>query len=139
MWNPWRHLRDLLPHVTVHTHQRLPAGTLGIQQGDIVWLDRDLTQTERRCTLAHEIVHYERGPAPVEVWWREREERAVDQAAARRLVALEQLVDALLWTRQRDELAAELWVDDHTLAALARSLTPAERTWVDSELTRRQG
>lgn len=139
MWNPWRHLRDQLAGVTVHTHHRLPAGTMGLARGDIMWLCRDLTQAERRCTLAHEIIHLERGPAPpAGTWWAEREERAVHRAAARRLITLCELVDALLWAEHTDELAEELWVDSATVTALTESLTPAERAWVETEMNRRR-
>lgn len=138
MWNPWRHLRDQYPGVTVHTHRCLPDGTTGMQRPDIMWLDRRLLQSERRSTLAHEIIHLERGLVP-DARWRGREERAVDTIAARRLVDLDELVDALLWTRQRDELATELWLDAGMLAALVGSITDAERAWIDAELERRQG
>lgn len=66
----------------------------GLTDGRVIWMDPRLTQVQRRCTIAHEAVHCERG-VPADA----REERAVEVIAARRLVALDALVDALVWSR----------------------------------------
>ena len=63
-----------------------------------------------------------------------REEETVERIAARRLIALDHLVDVLRWTRSTREVAAELWVDVPMLQALGRSLTDAERAWIDEQL-----
>ncbi|GGB22253.1 hypothetical protein GCM10011489_08050 [Gordonia jinhuaensis] len=65
---------------------------------------------------------------------RAREELTVERIAARRLIALDHLVDVLRWTRSTGEVAAELWVDVPMLQALGRSLTDAERAWIDEQL-----
>ena len=68
---------------------------------------------------------------------RAREELTVERIAARRLVALEQLVDVLCWTRRTEEVADELWVDVPMLVALVQSLTDTERQWIDKQLEQR--
>lgn len=92
---------------------------------------------ERRCTIAHELVHDERRIFPVDRVLRAREELRVERIAARRLIALERLVDALVWTRRTEEVAEELWVDVPMLVALVQSLTDTERTWIDDQLRER--
>lgn len=83
-----------------------------------------LLQTERRSTLTHELVHLERGPG---VCGHEaREERAVEVEAARRLIDLAQLVDAVKWTDDVHELAFELWVDPDTVRIRLRSMPEHE-------------
>ena len=50
----------------------------------VIELSRDLLEVERTCTLAHELVHLERGP--VISRHTAREERIVASIAARRLI-----------------------------------------------------
>jgi hypothetical protein len=101
VWSPWRELRDR-PHIEF-TLGRLPHSTGGAvywpERGwTAILLDRRLNQTERRCALAHELVHDERGGGvPISGMpdtWRPvaaREEGIVDNEVARRLVPLDQL------------------------------------------------
>lgn len=63
-----------------------------------------------------------------------REETAVHEIAARRLIELEDLVDVLRWARHATEVADELWVDVPTLLARVRALTVDERAWVDAQV-----
>ncbi|HNP57924.1 MAG TPA: hypothetical protein PK331_11270 [Gordonia sp. (in: high G+C Gram-positive bacteria)] len=131
MFNPWRHLGEHLPHVDI-IWTRLPGDLRGLTDGRVIWMDPRLTQVQRRCTIAHEAVHCERG-VPADA----REERAVEVIAARRLVALDALVDALVWSRHTCEVASELWVDVPVLVALVRSLSGRERAWIDEQLHER--
>lgn len=132
MFNPWKYLGEHLPHVDI-IWTRLPGDLRGLTDGRIIWLDDRMTQAQRRCVVAHETVHCERG-VPADA----KEERRVDQIAARRLVALDELVDALLWTRHTAELVDELWVDAAAFVALIQSLSPAEKVWIDRQLTDRR-
>ncbi|MBM7280315.1 hypothetical protein JTZ10_21460 [Gordonia rubripertincta] len=91
-------------------------------------------QSERRCTLTHELVHDERQVFPRDRVLRAREERTVETIAARRLITLEALADALRWTRHEREAAAELWVDVPMLVTFIQSLTEAERDWLNERL-----
>lgn len=122
MWNPWNTLRSL-EHVSVHwsrPHPRVPAAT----DGDLrIWIDPRANQVERRCLLAHELVHLElkhRGCQPPAV------ERAVRAEVAHRLIHLDSLIRHLPWSRGRFELAEELWVTELVLDDRLSTLTLAE-------------
>lgn len=52
-------------------------------------------------------------------------------------IALDRLVDVLVWTRRTEEVAEELWVDVPMLVALVQSLTDRERDWIDEQLRER--
>jgi hypothetical protein len=119
-------LRDHYVEVDVTCRHRLPDRVMGLQLGRRIWLARGLTQAERRCTLTHELVHRERGPVPHDPAAAAREERQVDEIAARRLITTEALVDGLRWTRQLDDLAEHLWVDRPTLNVRMATLDPLE-------------
>ncbi|MFC9768957.1 hypothetical protein [Rhodococcus jostii] len=138
-YNPWRQLRDLYPHITVTTHQPLPARLQGALAGSGIYIDRQLGQGGRRETLTHELVHRERGTVCTPDQYT-REERIVDEIAARRLITLEQLVDALLWTNSQAgaEAADEVWCNAHMLNVRLTSLSDDERETVTKELRRRQ-
>lgn len=125
-WHPWRTLRVRYPEVDVSCHYRLPDHLMGLQLGRRIWLCRTLTQAERRCTLTHELVHRERGPVPADPAAADREERTVNEISARRLITLPSLIDGLRWTRDPNQLAEHLWVDEPTLRTRMDSLDPLE-------------
>lgn len=123
----------------------LPDDVLGLAFHDErrIEIAEGLLQVERRCVLAHELVHLERGPC---AGHHAREESAVDHEAARRLITLEALTTALLWSQDEHELADELWVDVAMVRARLAGLTTIERDaierrfsaserWLDSELS----
>lgn len=89
-----------------------------------------LTQAQRRSTLAHELVHVERGTFPDIA--EAKEEAAVSREAARRLIPWDRLQEACKWTQNVHELADELWVDEQTVRARLLYLHPSER----AQLTR---
>lgn len=131
MWHPWRALRELT-HVTLHW-QDLPEGLLGVTDhpSQTIVLTTGLTQAERRCVLDHELEHIRRGPVPG--WLQPREEAAVDDISARRLIPFADLVSAMLWSHDDDEAAHELWVSVDVVRARLHGLTALETT----ELNRR--
>lgn len=134
MYHPWRHLRELT-HVTLHWRERLPNGDFGCThfRSQIIEMARCQTQAERRCTIAHELVHLERGPvASCHV---DAEERAVEREAARRLIEIRELGEALAWSTDMATVAEELWVDEPMLQARLDSLHPAERAYLRQRLT----
>lgn len=90
-YHPWRALRGL-PHITLRWSAAVARGRV---DGHTITLHPLLTQAERRSTLAHELVHLERGPAPPHLT--AREELLVEEIAARRLVDLDDLADAIVW------------------------------------------
>jgi hypothetical protein len=106
----------------------MPTGRRGIIAGDVIMIDRLQLQVERRSTVAHELVHDERRVYPTEPALRVREETLVERTAARRLIELPDLVDALraCSTRCAETLADHLWVDRPMLEARMNSLDPVE-------------
>lgn len=135
--HPWRELRALA-HVVVHHRELHPSGTRGVTDGvRRIWLDSRLTQVERRCTLAHELVHIKAGhtgcqPTAVEA--------RVEAAAARYLLPDAAAIgDALVWARGRLPVAAdELWVDVPTLTTRLddRWLTATDRDVIRERIAR---
>lgn len=133
-WNPWRHVGKHYPHITVDTRTELPGRIWGLTDGTRIWLCRRLNQVARRCTLAHELIHLERGPVPTDSRGYAREERAVSAEAARRLITIEALADGLRWSRDPEQLAETLWVDVPTLQARMTSLDPIEVSQLEHAL-----
>jgi hypothetical protein len=89
VWNPWAALRAR-PAVELRFAEL--GSSRGLWQrdarGEVIVLDLRLDRRARRCVLAHELVHAERGighPAATAATM-EREEEAVRREVARRLV-----------------------------------------------------
>lgn len=133
-WNPWAHVRETYPEITVVTHQELPGRIWGLRAGNLIWLCKRLDQARRRCTLTHEIIHLERGAVPADLIGHAREERTVAEEAARRLIPLEDLANALRWTRDCHQLAEQLWVDVPTLRTRLDTLDPIEVAQLEHDL-----
>lgn len=135
MDHPWRRLRTLVDWTLQWA--LLPGGVVGVTDWAhrTITLDVRLTQVERRCTIAHELEHVARGPAPA--WDVAREEAAVDDVVARYLIPLDRLAAAVAWSLDPHEIADELWVDVPTLEARARGLTEGERAVLRAVVERR--
>ena len=114
----------------------LPIGLLGYTDlsSHAIVLARHLTQVERRCTLTHELEHVHRGPVPADPCLAAREETVVDGIAARRLVSLKELIDALLLSHHEHDVADELWVDIPTLRTRIAGLAQQEREAIEARL-----
>ncbi|RAX50902.1 ImmA/IrrE family metallo-endopeptidase [Arthrobacter sp. AQ5-05] len=98
----------------------IPAATNGT---DKVWVDPALSQTEIRCSLAHELVHLERGhvghqPPAIE--------KEVRYEASRRLISITQLRAAAAWAQSRADLRDELHVTDMVLLDRLSCITDDE-------------
>lgn len=133
MYHPWRDLRRLGERVVL-VWERLEPGVLAETDGrGVIWMDPAQRQAKRRCTLAHELAHIELGHTD---GCTPREDRAADDLAARRLIPLDRLADALAWTESAEEAADELWVDEATLSARLASLTADERVALAERLGR---
>ena len=126
-WNPWRALRAR-PHVTLQWAMLRSARGLWVPNGATatIYLDVRLSRRERRCVLAHELVHDERGIAYGPGTPRalvDLEERAVTAIAVERLVPateLEQLANRgpiEMW-----EVADHFDVDQPTALHACRAL-----------------
>src|SRR5262245_53751208 len=132
--DPWRRFSEL----TDWTLQwaELPSGVMGTtcHATRTVTLAVGMSQAERRCTIAHETEHIERGPVPAhEVL---REELLIDSKVARLLIpSLPELVDAMVWAGGHIETAADaLWVDDYLLQVRLGALTAPEQAYADRRL-----
>lgn len=101
MWNPWHALKQQ-PHLLLDVVPLPPACGGGMfvphPDGDVLLLDQRLSQAERRCVLAHELIHQEWGSpcgaiGQPRAWDTviAREERRVHEEAIRRLVPPDQL------------------------------------------------
>lgn len=122
--HPWRELRAM-PQIDLTWHE-LPV-EFGRTDGRTIEMDRRLSQVQRRCTLAHELMHIRRGHTtaqPPEV------ERLVCVETARRLVPLPALTTALAYTTDLDYAAWDLWVTRDVLDDRLEALTDAEHAAV---------
>jgi hypothetical protein len=136
-YHPWRHLRDEHPDVHVTFHVPVPGGVLGWWHRAGLGIRPGLTQAQRRSTIAHELVHLERG----ETCGMSRahlagHELQVEQQAAERLMPLDELLDAIQWGQGEPD-PDELQVDPVALLVRVRGLTDEERHWIDDKLEER--
>lgn len=91
---------------------------------DLIVLHPEQLQVERRCALTHELVHVELGHVTA---CTAREDCDAQRQAARWLVDIGDLLDALRWAEDMREVADCLWVDEATLMARLDGLTADER------------
>ncbi|MEV8180299.1 ImmA/IrrE family metallo-endopeptidase [Specibacter sp. NPDC078692] len=122
MFDPWGALRRLT-HIHI-SFIRMPDGVPGRTDGlRVIWLDKRLQQDERRCALAHELVHMERGHDGCQSPGIEYQ---VCVETARRLILIEDLCSSAAWARSHQEHAEDLWVTPEVLTHRLTSLTPNE-------------
>lgn len=112
--------------------EQLPRGIWGHTDHDqkCIRLALGMDQAERRSTLAHELQHVWRGPDAVGPW----HERQIDKAAARVLIPLRELIDALFWAADDEQLAEHLWVDVLTVQCRLENLTDDETDEINRRL-----
>lgn len=123
--HPWRRLGRLKRLNLIFTDD-LPPYLRGATDGGRIWMRSNLSQVERRCTLAHELEHVDRGHTSCQP---PGVESIVDHAAARFLLPDPRVVaDAMVWAHDMDEAADFLWVTPRVLYARLdrRRLHPAE-------------
>lgn len=107
------------------------------QTTNIIYTDERLSQARTRSVLAHEIVHAMRGDTHTRSAWRElKQERAVDIIAARILLPLDVLAEALMGAGDEFEVAEKLVVDVETVRARLSDLTPLETEYIDLRVDR---
>ena len=128
-YDPWDHAAGLDLRIVF---RKLPGDLMGVYfhgPSRVIALDSRLTQAERRCTLAHELVHLERGDDGrcASAWHESTLEAHVHQIAARRLIRTEDLALALILHEHLSVQAEELWVDELTLTARLAGLSTGER------------
>lgn len=122
MFDPWGALRRLT-HIHI-SFVRMPDGVPGRTDGlRVIWLDNRLQQVERRCALAHELVHVELGHNGCQ---RPCTEHKVRVLTAQRLIPIDALCQHSAWARSLHELAEDLWVTPDVLTDRLESLTTDE-------------
>lgn len=128
--HPWRRLRRS-PEITLEWHDGGDAGWYDFDTQTIS-LRRGMSQADRRSTLRHELEHHARG------WFTEaeleREELACELAAARDLIDLRKLGEALAWSQDARIVAQELWVDVDLVRVRMEHLHPAEAAYLRQRL-----
>lgn len=129
--HPWRKLRHLA-HVTLLWHDGGPMGVTNFRDQTIS-IRRGLDWAQRRCTVAHELLHIERGPVPMTL--ATSEEEKVRRATAREMLPdIRAVGEALAWATCEVEAADELGVDVPVLRYRLRHLHPAERGYLTARL-----
>ena len=136
-WNPWEELREHWEHVTLHYAPSLEVSdALAYTDGaENIWILDGLTVAERRCTLTHELIHLERRD---EGHQGDKIERLVEREAARRLIPLDNLLEAD-WAQPLEKIADDLWVDEATLEVRLATLGEAERDKLHERLQASRG
>lgn len=144
-YSPWGHVARLTD-VVVGFRDDLPSGVAWWSpKHQVILLARDLGQRERRVALAHELAHIDLGHSGVEEYGdADRQDQRLhdeaDQLAARRLIPITRLADALKWSRDPEEIAEALWVTVPLLRVRVEHLHPVERhalrrVLIDAEVT----
>ena len=138
-YDPWHDVATNWPQVRVVV-EAMSGDLLGEVRdgGTLIALRADTSAAQLRCTLAHEIVHLERGLTDCGPWL-DREERQVHAEAARRLVPAAALADAIRSLGSSDDqaaLASLLDVDGETLRVRWHHLTLNDRALLRRALGR---
>lgn len=131
-WSPWAELHR---HPDIWVHRcRLDEGTgWWCPDERVVLIDDRLDRRQARCVLAHELAHallghracHDYGDSD---WLAQRVEAAADDWAARRLLPLPALVDALaMHPDDLEAVAAQLDVVADVVRLRLRALAPTER------------
>jgi hypothetical protein len=125
-YDPWADLARNWPEVEV-VIEPMRGDLLGELRYPVIALRAGTSAAQRRCTLAHEIVHLERGVTDCGPW-AAREELLVHAEAACRLIRLEDLAVAMRATEAAPAaLAQALEVDVQTLRLRVDRLTSRDR------------
>jgi Zn-dependent peptidase ImmA (M78 family) len=132
-YDPWLDLAENWPEIEVHV-QPLGGQLLGVLRYPVIVLRAGTSAAQRRCTLAHELVHLERGVRDCGPW-AAREELHVHREAARRLIGPDDLFRAVRELGGGTDLATlarALDVDAETARLRLELVTPAERARIRS-------
>lgn len=138
-YSPWKHLRRLA-HINLRwtddEHELDGAYAWYYVERDEILMDSRMTQREKRCVLGHELAHAigRDRPSGVDVLDAIQELRA-DRWAARRLIDVRPLAEALAWSEDLDEVAEELWVTRDLLDTRLAHLHPSERAFLIKRLS----
>lgn len=138
-YDPWHDLYERA-HITFGVTD-LPAGDAWwLPQIPAIIVGRHLSRVERRCAVAHELVHADHdeqqcatdGPGTSRI--ARRRELDADLTAARRLIPLDRLIDALRWALGFEEVAETLDVTPRLARVRILHLTMAEKGEIELAL-----
>jgi hypothetical protein len=127
-YDPWRDLAEKWPEISLVV-EPMTGLMLGELRYPVIALRAGTSAAQRRCTLAHELVHLERGVRDCGPW-AAREELQVHREVARRLVTSPDLAAAIRALGSTEDIAAlaqALDVDVQTARLRLELVTPAER------------
>lgn len=141
------------PFRTLHGMRDVTLAVIRLPAGRAWWLpdvrgivlDDRLNQAERRSALEHELQHVLAGDTSCRLVGPDgdrqarRQELRADHRAARNLITLDALADALLWCLGPDELAEALHVDERTVRARIRGLSEDEKKYIDRRIAANEG
>lgn len=132
MYDPHRALEEHLPHVLL-VRTRLPKGKAWwVPTEEAIAVDDRLSEAEERVAVAHEYEHAAAGDEAIDlVFFSRKQEARANRRADRKLVRLEDFVDALLWCRGDDELAHELVVTPEVLQRWYSRLNDSQRETIE--------
>lgn len=128
--HPWRTLRSL-PEITLLWHDGGAKGYYDFTRQTIS-IRRGMTSAERRSTLQHELHHHYNGRFLRALL--AKEEAACELAAARDLIDIRKLGEAMAWASDIETVADELWVDIDLVRVRCERLHPAERAYLRQRL-----
>lgn len=99
---------------------------------DAIWINQRSSERQQKCTLAHERIHARDKDKPIaDPWLDGKRERMVEREAARSLVNVEDLSEAIKWAQDSYTLCSLLDVDLPLLQARLDTLTANERDYLD--------
>lgn len=102
------------------------------QATETVYINERLSMRERRTTLVHELIHWERGHAPVDDLSRHTaREMEVDHEAARRLISFPQLMWAITYYGSGYPALDALEVEPGTFVSRMLAMTRLEQVIFD--------
>ena len=107
----------------IDTTTDLPQNMRGlyVPEHRTIWLRDRLSDTQKLCTLQHELIHVERGDNGAQA---SRIEAKIDEEAARRLIShTEYMLAEQMYGENRYVLARELDVTPAIIEAYQRALT----------------
>ncbi|MEO6702858.1 MAG: ImmA/IrrE family metallo-endopeptidase [Jatrophihabitantaceae bacterium] len=138
-YDPWRDVAQNWPQTRVII-ETMRGNLLGEVRDDgrLIALRAGTSAAQRRCTLAHEIVHLERGLRDCGPW-AGREEIQVHTTAAMRLIPPDLLIAGIRELGGSEDvpaLAQFLDVDSETLRLRLSTLTASERRSIRRSLAR---
>ncbi len=134
-YDPWRDAAERHPDVVIKRTDCLPALGAWIEAARVILVEQSLERPARNSVLAHEVAHLDLGHKMTgDGWFDRRQEHQADRLAAKRLVSLDALADALLWCSWETEVAEHLHVTVEVVRLRLAYLTNPEKAYVEARL-----